>query len=70
MKYQVFENDKPADCHNYALHHSWHTSKFDTLEEAIAYLIKYFHPFIGKWDNGIGKIEYYEDCTAEIRVVD
>jgi len=69
IKYQVLENGKPADCHNFKLHHSWDKSKFDSLEEAIAYLLNYFSPYIREW-HGIDKLEYQQDCFAEIREIE
>lgn len=37
MAFVVYENDKRADCWNFAVDYSWNNSSFDTKEEAIAY---------------------------------
>lgn len=42
VKYQVFDNGKPADCHHHPkVHSSWDRSVFDTLAEAQAYARKW-----------------------------
>lgn len=37
MKYQVFDGNKPADCHGHKVDKSWDKSIFDTFEEAYFY---------------------------------
>jgi len=35
--FQVFDNDRPADCFNHEVHKSWEQSKFKTFDEALEY---------------------------------
>jgi len=35
--FQIFDNNKPADCHHHKVHCTWGNSKFDTFEEAQEY---------------------------------
>jgi hypothetical protein len=48
-KYQVLNNDKPADCNNFKVHDSWVESKFDTFEKAHDYALKW----LGGYNTGI-----------------
>ena len=41
ITYQVFDNDKPADCRHHNVHSSWNNSTFDSLEKASCYADKW-----------------------------
>ena len=51
--YQVFENDKPADCTGFPkMDQSWNNSTFKTLEEAKMYLLKWLGAYGEFYKNG------------------
>lgn len=41
MKYQVLDNNRPADCFHCKVHESWNKSKYDTFDEALNYARKW-----------------------------
>jgi hypothetical protein len=41
MKYQVFDNDLPADCHHHKILESWSNSIFNSYLEAVDYCIQW-----------------------------
>lgn len=45
MKYQVFDNDKPADCYHHSVSDTWNRSKFNTLKEARQYAMNWLGRF-------------------------
>ena len=45
MKYQVFEEDRPADCFHCKVHTSWDNSIFESFEEACKYAIYWAYPY-------------------------
>jgi len=42
--FQVFQDDKPADCFGYPSCKDWKNSKFETLEDAIRYAYHWAYP--------------------------
>jgi hypothetical protein len=44
MKYQVFQDGKPADNIGYPDIKSWTNSKFETFEEAVLYALHWAYP--------------------------
>ena len=44
MKYQVFQDGKPADCHNFDVHESWSKSTYNTFDDAVAYAHRWAYP--------------------------
>lgn len=69
MKYQVFDNNKPADCHNHKVHKSWNNSIFDSFEDAVKYarhwLGNQFDCISDDWD---GKELEYSGCGDKIEI--
>jgi len=46
MKYQVFQDNEPADCfHQNNISRTWNNSIFDSFEEAIKYAIHWSYPY-------------------------
>ena len=54
MKYQVLDNDKPADCFNHKVDKSWNTNVFDTFDEALEYARAWLAPYGGSYDGKSG----------------
>lgn len=70
--FQVFDNNKPADCHHHGVHKSWDNSKFNTFDEAQEYARKWLGQVAGDLvpEEVNEKIDYsgYGD-TIEIREI-
>lgn len=49
MKYQVFDNGKPADCHHHKVDASWANSTFSLAAEAVDYACKWLN-----WESVMG----------------
>jgi hypothetical protein len=41
MRYQVFDNGKPADSSGHKVHPSWNNSIFPTYHDAVRYVVKW-----------------------------
>ena len=47
MRYQVFDNNRPADCKHCKVHKSWGSSTFDTFKAANEYAQKWLGEYAG-----------------------
>lgn len=41
--YQVFDNNKPADCFHHDVHGTWFKSKYETFAEAFEYATRWIN---------------------------